>query len=338
MKDEVKDIYISKYLSGNASAEERRIVEEWLLADASHQKYFDEFLFVWEKATPPPVQQKVNVDAAWDKVRKRALKPQAKEVKLETKPKKYLGAWWAAAAAVVIASLYIFGLQQFDAEMEMIRVATTDVIQEVELPDGTKVNLNTYSSIEYPEKFSDEKRALTLEGEAFFDVNRDPARPFIIDAGKAQVEVLGTSFNVNTKNEEAIEVVVATGKVALMPKEANTKKSFLTLTRNQKGILGKGDLSLKKVEAREDAQNAIAWKTKSLFFEETPLTEVFETLEKNYGVEFEYDLQSIEDRKLSGRFKEQPLGVILETIELSFDNISAERKGNKVEVKLTDNE
>jgi transmembrane sensor len=84
---------------------------------------------------------------------------------------------------------------------------------EVLLADGSTVYLNRDSRLTYPESFRGESRRVSLSGEAYFDIAPDTKHPFIIDAGKASVKVLGTSFNVITENAESeVEVYVASGQ------------------------------------------------------------------------------------------------------------------------------
>ena len=87
----------------------------------------------------------------------------------------------------------------------------------VSLPDGSKIYLNRNSEFSYRKNFGKHGRNVKLTGEAFFEISPDVSKPFIIDAGKAKVKVVGTSFNVITNNREsAVEVFVKTGKVMLI--------------------------------------------------------------------------------------------------------------------------
>ena len=86
----------------------------------------------------------------------------------------------------------------------------------VNLPDGSKIFLNRNTGLSYRANFGKHRRDVKLTGEAFFDISHDASKPFIIDAGKAEIKVVGTSFNVITNNaESAVEVYVKTGKVLL---------------------------------------------------------------------------------------------------------------------------
>ena len=85
---------------------------------------------------------------------------------------------------------------------------------KVSLPDGSNIYLNRNSKFSYRKNFGEHRRDVKLTGEAFFEISPDASKPFIIDAGKARVKVVGTSFNVITNNTESdVEVFVKTGKV-----------------------------------------------------------------------------------------------------------------------------
>jgi transmembrane sensor len=114
------------------------------------------------------------------------------------------------------------------------------VINEYILPDGSVVALNSNSKLVFPKQFKGDTREVTIEGEAFFDVKPNAEKPFIINAGNAQVKVVGTSFNVCAYPEtETVEVVVETGKVQVISKnnELTARLNEVFLVPGEKGTL-----------------------------------------------------------------------------------------------------
>ncbi|MBK7131283.1 MAG: FecR domain-containing protein [Bacteroidales bacterium] len=106
----------------------------------------------------------------------------------------------------------------------------------ISLPDGSKISLNRNSQLTYRENFGKKNRNVKLTGEAFFEIAPDASKPFIIDAGKADVRVVGTSFNVITNNTESeVEVYVKTGKVILSDKSGSQSIAL------EPGFVGKMD-------------------------------------------------------------------------------------------------
>lgn len=122
-----------------------------------------------------------------------------------------------AAVIVLVAGMgwaatYMF--RSGTTDMVLVSTGRSEKNIKVVLPDGSSVILNHNTQLRYPEKFDQRGRMATLKGEAFFDIISDPANPFFIDAGKASIRVLGTSFNVNTSNRnDEVEVYVKSGRV-----------------------------------------------------------------------------------------------------------------------------
>ena len=158
---------------------------------------------------------------------------------------------------------------------------------------------------------------IKLTGEAFFDVVRDTARPFIIEAGDAVVEVLGTSFNVRTREDgDRVEVTVATGIVSLASKLDDANQ--IILQAGNSGIYHKAQNRLELVERANP--NDIAWKTREIRFAATPLKEAIAVINKVYQVNI-----ALEDPALMGdcpitvSFQDQDFAAVLNVIVQTMD-------------------
>ena len=175
------------------------------------------------------------------------------------------------------------------------------------LSDGTKVILNSGSSIEFPESFGQATRHVKFKGEAFFEVARNAQKPFIIESGGLTTRVLGTSFNVQCFDEEDdISVSVVTGKVEI---ETETGQTAL-LQPNDMGVFNKVDKELTK--RTFDIEKLIAWTSGTLLFENERLPEIFRKLEKWYGVRFVIQKGVNLQGKYSGEYKTKSLELVLE--------------------------
>ena len=108
--------------------------------------------------------------------------------------------------AVIVVFFGVFMLFKVNKTIPEITVVATDSIVTQKLVDGTVVAINENSTIAFPEEFKNKQRVVKLEGEAFFEVAHDSTQPFIVDAQRGYIEVLGTKFNVNTNSERYIEV------------------------------------------------------------------------------------------------------------------------------------
>jgi transmembrane sensor len=166
--------------------------------------------------------------------------------------------------------------------------------QCVSLSDGSVVTLAPNSSIRYPEKFAVERRTVELSGEAFFNVKRDPSKPFLVYSDEIVTRVLGTSFRITAFDDrEEIVVAVKTGKVSVYQKPATENASDIKdviLTPNQQLVYKRTQETLVKQVVPEPT--IVSVDSTSYFkmqFDGMPVTEIFDVLEKNYGIDIHYD-------------------------------------------------
>ncbi len=156
---------------------------------------------------------------------------------------------------------------------------------QVSLPDGTKVWLNAASTLRYPARFSDEKRVVELEGEAYFEVahkdNSSQKVPFLVKTSNQIIEVLGTHFNVSAYNEESKTMTtLIEGSVLLISNGENLK-----LIPGEQGVSDDARLTKAKV----DVMAAIAWKSNKFIFNETELGTAMNQLSRWYDVQVIYE-------------------------------------------------
>jgi ferric-dicitrate binding protein FerR (iron transport regulator) len=153
----------------------------------------------------------------------------------------------------------------------------------VSLPDGSKVYLNRNSEFSYRKNFGQKGRDVKLTGEAYFEISPDKSKPFIIDAGKAIVKVVGTSFNVITNNREsAVEVFVTTGKVLVSD---NSGSQALQLDPGFVGTMS----SKTSAKAPNSNPNYLSWKTGYLDYSGQKLSIVFNDLKRVYNMDIVAD-------------------------------------------------
>jgi ferric-dicitrate binding protein FerR (iron transport regulator) len=183
--------------------------------------------------------------------------------------------------------------------------------KEVFLPDGSKVFLNRNSELSYNKNPEKSSRNVTLKGEAFFDIKRDPSKPFIIDAGKANVKVLGTSFSVLTNNSyNAVEVFVKTGSVMLCDSSGNQM------------ILEPGDIGTMDLKSFAKAVNKnpnyLSWNTDLLVYEKQTLDVVFADLKKVYNIDVIADNPEILKNPLTATYEKEPEETIIRLLCSTF--------------------
>lgn len=319
---------MSSYLSGNATDAEVQQLEAWVLEDPEHRQQFMAFKKAWMLSGMVGDQNPVDVEAQWQVAAAQLFK-ESKAVKLKPRARSYR--WLSiAAAATLVAAISIWALLQWSGERELY-VATTDQVQSVELPDGSMITLNRASSLRYTpvaansETAQAAQRQVILEGDAFFEVQRDPARPFIIRNNDLEIEVLGTSFYVDGReNQPELQVIVESGSVAVR----TTPGDSLILTVGQKAIYEKAVDSLYR-QPNEDP-NFQSIKTKTITFDDSTLEEIAFALSRHYGVAIVYS--GIEDSSnciLDGDYEDYSLEEILAFLRSTW-GIEAVRNGDRV--------
>ena len=187
----------------------------------------------------------------------------------------------ASFALLVVSAFHFIDLSR--PELVWYEVAAVpDAKTKIVLPDSSTVWLNANARLVYPRSFEDVNRKVSISGEAFFQVRKDKNHPFIVDIGKLQVEVLGTSFNVmtDTYNDE-IRISLLEGKVALYEK-GQSSKSAKILMPNQEAKYSPSNGEIMISPIRMD--NVMSWITRKFSFEDNTLAEIGEELEKKYGV------------------------------------------------------
>lgn len=218
----------------------------------------------------------------------------------------------AAAAVLVLVGLGTWLAVERNAP-DWVAIATASgQMKDVYLPDSTLVALAGDSWIRYDAKrYGKERRAVEMNGKAFFQVTRNEARPFSVKTGQAEVTVLGTSFQVHEK-PAATEVDVVTGKVCF-----SAEKEHVILTAGMSARYSKDNKRIMTV-TEEDA-NKLAWRTGLLRFVETPLDKVIEDLSDYYQVRITNRAKKNEGVKLTATFNNLPLEDVLRVVNQTLD-------------------
>jgi transmembrane sensor len=315
---------MAKVLAGEASHQERNALKEWSNKKEKNEKLIQMLKKNWEAIGPEDGRIRVDTDKAWANLRSRlendGLLPATAfpgRIKMPTLLR-------VAAGVVLIVGMAIISYLVLAPESANVRLAasTTDN-QEfgIILPDGSEVDLNTYSAIDY--KLEDAgMRSVRLTGEAWFRVNHDPAHPFIVRAGKGLIRVTGTSFSVRTNPEmDRIEVYVASGSVRLQ--KAGRGDQALSLEPGTLGVLEPDRL---KQEPAID-ENYLSWKTRKLTFRQTRLEEVAAVLDRTYGKDIRFDNAKLGECLFTGTFDQQPVDSVMKVIQIAF-NLDLERDHN----------
>lgn len=291
-----------KYISGKATQDEKEEVAMWIDEDAAN---FREFMSL----------RKSYNTLLWQDMDKLGSKSN-KSISL--RPATMLILRIAAVFVVAFGLSYFLlqTLQKEDIEIQTVYVPAGQRTQ-VTLADGTIVWVNGRSTLTFPNRFSSQTRNVSLDGEAFFDVAKNPEKQFIVSmAHQSAIKVLGTKFNVKAyKESEAIITTLVEGKVNFEFNNMKQQFQYITMTPGQQLIYnsqnGKTELYT------TSGENELAWKDGKIVFKQNSLREALDILAERYDVEFIIKKNVPHDDTFSGTFTSRSLEQILNYVKAS---------------------
>ncbi len=316
---------ITKYLAGETSEAEQKELLSWLKLSDENKRHYAHLKKAFELTAghltlPSASRIDIDIDNEWDRFK------QSIGEKKKTRQLSVASVWLRIAATLILLAVTGGVLYYFTAPETTI-YQTAANRETVTLPDGSRVALNYHTLLSYDPDFGEHDRTVRLRGEAFFEVEPDRSKPFIILADRARVEVVGTSFNVNAYDSvQEIEVVVQTGIVSF---ESNVGDRKLKLAAGQKGTYSKTEEKL-EISVNDDV-NFSSWTTGHIVFVERDLLSVIETLKKTYNAEITVRADIPASCMVTVTFDHQTLESVLKVLESTL-NLKYTIKGNKVEI------
>jgi ferric-dicitrate binding protein FerR (iron transport regulator) len=340
MQKNVEWAKIAKYVSGNSSAEERKLLENKMESDETYKKIVEEARKAWSISV-----KKAGIwdmDKAWDDVHQRLEDMDEPEAvgksrtvnRIKNRKNRRSLNYMVRVAAVVLISLTASILlyrsdvntsskpQQKQVQKELVTKKGEQ--KRFRLSDGTYITLAADSKIRLSSQYHIGAREVYLDGEAFFNVASIPDRPFKVHVGETTTEVVGTQFNIIFYPEdEDVRVIVVEGSVGL---RADKSDKQVLLKPGELGQYTAGrHLSVQKVNV--DAYTG--WLDGKLIFKNQPLSKVVTRLERWYGLSFNIEGTEIRERKLTATFNpRQPLEEVLDAIAISLDLTYVKRDGS----------
>lgn len=222
--------------------------------------------------------------------------------------------WFRVAGILVLAFSLSLILNLIYKKEPLIEVPAVLVYQEhitppgvkstMTLQDGSKVILNSGSSIRYVKNFEADQRILFLEGEAYFEVAKDSLRPFSVITGNTKTTALGTAFNISAYNDEDTNVSLVEGKVAVEVEENRValEKGEALKVNQESGKFKKGQF---------DTELVLAWTKKKIIFQQVKMMEAIRVLENWYGVKFILKNKPQPDLLIYGVYEDEILDNVL---------------------------
>lgn len=311
IKENEMEHLLMLYCQGMLSGEELKKVEAWLKESSEHRKLANQIEMLFLATDTLQMENMLDTEKALKKVKR----------KMFAYKKSMIWMWMQRAAAILflpVLTALIIEYFTYEDNVRMMEVRTNPgMIATIVLPDNSVVHLNSMSTLRYPSSFSGaDQRLVELDGEAFFEVEKDKKKRFIVSASnQVKVEALGTSFNVEAYKEESnVAVTLVEGRIGFDYWSGNNENRVL-LTPNQKILY---DANNGKVQLlKTSCETETSWKDNKIILNDTPLKDVLRILEKRYGVKFLIRKGLQLNGSFTGTFTNQRLERILEYFQVS---------------------
>jgi ferric-dicitrate binding protein FerR (iron transport regulator) len=276
------------FFDGSASRKEKKIVREWL------------------EEKPENKDELMKERAFFDAVLLSDSSAQ-KKTKLVRDKKTASPSFFVREILKIIAiiTIVLTGTHYFySGKMKEIRFATNTIVvpagqrANLTLSDGTNVWLNAWSELQYPAFFTGSRREIKLKGEAYFEIQEDKNKPFIVQTNEYDVEVLGTKFNVEAYEDFGhFSTALMEGSVKIISRKdpAHT----LLLTPNQKASIENGVLIARRIEDHDQYR----WREGLICFKNTNFEELMRKFEKSYGIRIIIENPKLKEYSFSGKFR-----------------------------------
>lgn len=273
-----------RYFEGCASEEELTLIKNWLEASPDNMSLYlkERKLFDAVAMTNSSGDVRRSIRFDYGKIVRECLKV-------------------AAVSLIVLTLSYFYFNDRKEVQEEMFQTISVPAGQRINLtlPDGTNVWLNARTTLKYPLSFSKEMRQVELDGEAYFDVVENKAKPFVVQTAKSRLEVLGTVFDVEDySDKDDFETMLFGGSVRVTPKDSTLQT--VTLSPSYKAYLKDGKLEVAYV----DDYNVYRWKEGLICFTNESFETILGEFEKYYGLKVVIENEKVKDRHYSGKFRQ----------------------------------
>ena len=294
---------IASKLHGELSSDE----ELEFIRENNNLRQFEKTQMIHDQLTQIGSLPFEGTDKSWRKV----------ELGIKREQLRWLKVFVKYAAIIIAAFIAGYTINLFtptDKEVRFSEIRSPHgQMSKITLPDGTKIWLNSGTTIRYPDRFADENRSVSISGEAYFEVAKMDHKPFTVNTADMQVEVFGTSFNVSAyRDDEATSVTLVEGKVKVKSIDG---KIIAQLIPGQLAIKNKNEAIINV----RDVQTSFykAWIEGKLYFDDQPLNQIATKLERWFNVDVEFANDRLKSYKFTGTIlKNKPLDQIMQALEL----------------------
>lgn len=328
LDDLINSSSFQKWVQGKASSKQKEYWDQWIKEDSKNRELAKK---AQKKIAGFSIEQNegTNVQHSWDALEKKLNKnSKLKETRSNGK-KRNDGIKWALriAAAVLITAVTGFSFYFYNPSSTTINQSQfiqneikTDYNErkQITLSDGSSITLNAHSLLIYKaSSINSENIEVFLQGEAFFSVAKrsgENSFPFRVRTAAGEIQVLGTEFVVSTRNSKT-RVVLEEGSVAVEPLKNTTEQVLL-----KPGEMAEFDSSWDVVQTKEVNTNVYtSWKSRTLVFDETPLSEVIDRLEYTFGVHVIVRDPDLFTQRITGSVENSSLEVITSALSSTLE-------------------
>ena len=335
MPDDIDGPLLARYVSGQCTAADAAVVREWIAADPSHAQLVAGLEAAWRAGAQAPYEW--DIESGWRSLtaaretRDGSVLPISPHLErhhhLRQVPRTPV-AWRMAAAAVLILAGSSVAVWRTIGHHAPARPVAAPPMTEIatqrgqratlRLADGTDVVLGMVSRLRIPSDFGDSTRDVYLDGDGYFVVAHDSARPFTVHTAHAIARDVGTKFGVRAYGSAPTEVAVADGAVSLsVVSPTYAQWSGVLLHADDIGQIDQqGQLTAIR---NAGVSGALAWTTGRLVFRDAPLREVIAELGRWYDLDLQVRDSAVAARRLTASFSDESVPLVLERIALSLD-------------------
>lgn len=309
MEDIQMESLLVRYYNGELSAEEINEVETWMKASAANMKTAEQIYYICFASDALEAKTGIDTEKAFRKVHGRIISGKLRNIFRHVE---------RVAAVMLLPFIGLTAWLLFDMARDFtssveIR-STAGMVSCVTLPDNSKVWLNSDSYLRYPSRFGKERR-VTLYGEGYFEVSKDPKHKFIVEAQNSEVVVHGTEFNVEAYGDDYVRTTLVSGVVDMNYDDVNHHRKALRLMPSQQAIYNTktGVMHLRE----EDVACNISWRDGKIVLNNTSLEDALRMIGNKYNASFIIKNENHRHYKFTGTFSNQNLGVILRYFNIS---------------------
>ncbi len=299
---------VSRYLNGECTTEEQKELIAWIGKSSSNQKDFLEIKDTWDSLR--------NTHDGSDE--QLVFFYKNRYAKAKTSKNLWISSLTAVAAVLIIGLLVstLIPSQSNPKQIGKMQVFSVPLgsRSKVVLADGSIVNLNSGSELQFSSTFSSDNRVVNLTGEAFFSVTTDKQHPFVVKTKDFDVRVTGTKFNVCSYNDNSYST--ATLAEGIIDLKMNNSLELVKINPGIKFQLNRKSNEHTLFEA--DIESEIAWKDDQFIFKNIPFPELAKRLERWYDVKLDYTDKRLQNYNFTGKFKNQEtIWQVLDALKLT---------------------